>query len=54
MKRLGRGALELLKVAEELRDAELELEFLAGPLTGKHDPASTTRPDTARRRPVRL
>ncbi|WP_242433828.1 recombinase family protein [Streptomyces sp. CB01580] len=39
MKRLGRGALELLKVAEELRDAEIELEFLTGPLAGKHDPA---------------
>jgi DNA invertase Pin-like site-specific DNA recombinase len=43
MKRLGRGALELLKVAEELRDAGIELEFLtgplAGPLTGNHDPA---------------
>jgi len=39
MKRLGRGALELLKVAEELRDAEIELEFLSGPLAGKHDPA---------------
>ncbi|MFE5827741.1 recombinase family protein [Streptomyces erythrochromogenes] len=38
MKRLGRGALELLKVAEELRDAEIELEFLIGPLQGKHDP----------------
>ncbi|WP_267958695.1 recombinase family protein [Streptomyces anulatus] len=40
MKRLGRGTLELLKVAEELRDAEIELEFLPGPLAGKHDPAS--------------
>ncbi|MFI7343814.1 recombinase family protein [Streptomyces sp. NPDC050085] len=39
MKRLGRGALELLKVAEELRDAEIELEFLTGPLAGKHNPA---------------
>ncbi|MET7930991.1 recombinase family protein [Streptomyces sp. NPDC005373] len=39
MKRLGRGALELLKAAEELRDAEIELEFLTGPLQGKHDPA---------------
>ncbi|MEU3986388.1 recombinase family protein [Streptomyces sp. NPDC026672] len=39
MKRLGRGALELLKVAEELRDAGIELEFLTGPLQGKHDPA---------------
>ena len=39
MKRLGRGALELLKVAEELRDAEIELEFLTGPLAGKHDPS---------------
>ena len=39
MKRLGRGALELLKVAEELRDAEIELEFLTGPLAGRHDPA---------------
>ncbi|WP_371243579.1 recombinase family protein [Streptomyces pimonensis] len=38
-KRLGRGALELPKVAEELRDAEIELEFLTGPLAGKHDPA---------------
>ncbi|MCX4608723.1 recombinase family protein [Streptomyces mirabilis] len=39
MKRLGRGALELLKGAEELRDAEIELEFLTDPLVGKHDPA---------------
>ncbi|WP_327271088.1 recombinase family protein [Streptomyces sp. NBC_01224] len=39
MKRLGRGALELLKVAEELRDAEIELEFLTGPLAGKHNPS---------------
>lgn len=39
MKRLGRGALELLRVAEELRDAGIELEFLTGPLAGKHDPA---------------
>ncbi|WP_307797591.1 recombinase family protein [Streptomyces laculatispora] len=39
MKRLGPGALELLKVAEELRDAEIELEFLTGPLQGRHDPA---------------
>lgn len=39
MKRLGRGALELLKAAEELRDAGIELEFLTGPLQGKHDPA---------------
>jgi hypothetical protein len=34
MKRLGRGALELLKVVEALRDAGIELEFLAGPLQG--------------------
>lgn len=39
MKRLGRGALELLKAAEELRDAGIELEFLSGPLAGKHDPS---------------
>ncbi|MCX4704386.1 recombinase family protein [Streptomyces sp. NBC_01373] len=39
MKRLGRGALELLKAAEELRDAGIELEFLTGPLAGKHDPS---------------
>lgn len=39
MKRLGRGALELLKVAEQLRDVGIELEFLTGPLQGKHDPA---------------
>lgn len=39
MKRLGRGALELLRAAEELRDAGIELEFLTGPLQGKHDPA---------------
>jgi DNA invertase Pin-like site-specific DNA recombinase len=39
MKRLGRGALELLKVAEQLRDAGIELEFLTGPLAGRHDPA---------------
>ncbi|WSN53556.1 hypothetical protein OHU26_02925 [Streptomyces sp. NBC_00069] len=39
MKRLGRGAIELLKVAEELRDAEIDLDFLTGPLQGKRDPA---------------
>lgn len=39
MKRFGRGVLELPKVAEELRDAEIELDFLTGPLQGKHDPA---------------
>lgn len=39
MKRLGRGALELLKAADELRDAGIELEFLTGPLAGRHDPA---------------
>ncbi|MER5596599.1 hypothetical protein [Streptomyces sp. NPDC002265] len=31
MARLGRDALELLKLAE-VRDAEVELEFLTGPL----------------------
>ncbi|MFF8506739.1 recombinase family protein [Streptomyces sp. NPDC015492] len=39
MKRLGRGAAELLTIAEELRRADIELELLEGPLKGIHDPS---------------
>ncbi|WP_206061390.1 hypothetical protein [Nonomuraea basaltis] len=44
MKRLGRGAAELLTIAEELRHHDIELELLTGPLQG-----STTLPGTVRR-----
>ena len=32
MKRLGRGAAELLSIAEDLRNHDIELELLTGPL----------------------
>ncbi|MBC9719410.1 recombinase family protein [Streptomyces sp. TRM66268-LWL] len=39
MKRLGRGAAELLTIAEDLRTADIELELLTGPLQGTYDPS---------------
>ncbi|GAA3832636.1 hypothetical protein GCM10022226_62400 [Sphaerisporangium flaviroseum] len=39
MKRLGRGAAELLAIAEELRRADIQLELLTGPLQGVYDPS---------------
>jgi DNA invertase Pin-like site-specific DNA recombinase len=39
MKRLGRGAAELLTIAEELRRADIQLELLTGPLQGVYDPS---------------
>lgn len=39
LKRLGRGALDLLQIAEKLRMDGIQLEFLTGPLSGKHDPS---------------
>jgi hypothetical protein len=39
MKRLGRGAAELLTIAEDLRRADIQLELLTGPLQGLYDPS---------------
>jgi DNA invertase Pin-like site-specific DNA recombinase len=39
MKRLGRGAAELLAIAEDLRHHDIELELLTGPLQGVYDPS---------------
>jgi DNA invertase Pin-like site-specific DNA recombinase len=39
MKRLGRGAAELLTIAEEFRRADIELELLTGPLQGVYNPS---------------
>ena len=39
MKRLGRGAAELLTIAEGLRQADIQLELLTGPLQGLYDPS---------------
>jgi DNA invertase Pin-like site-specific DNA recombinase len=39
MKRLGRGAAELLATAEELRHHDIGLELLTGPLAGLYDPS---------------
>ncbi|MFJ5104177.1 recombinase family protein [Streptomyces sp. NPDC088554] len=39
MKRLGRGATELLTIAEDLRTADIQLELLTGPLQGVYDPS---------------
>lgn len=39
MKRLGRGAAELLATAEDLRLDGIELELLTGPLQGIHNPS---------------
>ncbi|MFE4703496.1 recombinase family protein [Streptomyces sp. NPDC056738] len=39
MKRLGRGAAELLAIAEDLRHHDIQLELLTGPLQGIYDPS---------------
>ncbi|MEQ4726085.1 recombinase family protein [Nonomuraea sp. B19D2] len=39
MKRLGRGAAELLTIAEQLRHRDIELDLLTGPLQGLYDPS---------------
>ncbi|MFB9463476.1 recombinase family protein [Streptomyces cinereospinus] len=39
MKRLGRGAAELLTIAEDLRHHDVRLELLTGPLQGVYDPS---------------
>ncbi|MDI3418483.1 recombinase family protein [Streptomyces sp. B-S-A12] len=39
MKRLGRGAAELLAIADELRHHDIQLELLTGPLQGVYDPS---------------
>ncbi|WP_225077115.1 MULTISPECIES: recombinase family protein [unclassified Streptomyces] len=39
MKRLGRGAAELLAIAEDLRHHDIELQLLTGPLQGVYDPS---------------
>ncbi|MFJ8148618.1 recombinase family protein [Streptomyces sp. NPDC096048] len=39
MKCLGRGAAELLAIAEELRHHDIQLERLTGPLQGVYDPS---------------
>jgi DNA invertase Pin-like site-specific DNA recombinase len=39
MKRLGRGAAELLTIADDLRRADIQLELLTGPLQGLYDPS---------------
>ncbi|WP_424534314.1 recombinase family protein [Sphaerisporangium viridialbum] len=39
MKRLGRGAAELLAIAEDLRHHDIQLEFFTGPLQGVYDPS---------------
>ncbi|RPE37606.1 DNA invertase Pin-like site-specific DNA recombinase [Streptomyces sp. Ag109_O5-1] len=39
MKRLGRGAAELLTIAEDLRHHDIQLELLTGPLQGVYDPS---------------
>ncbi|WP_372504503.1 recombinase family protein [Streptomyces murinus] len=39
MKRLGRGAAELLAIAEDLRHHDIELELLTGLLQGVYDPS---------------
>ncbi|WP_208622268.1 hypothetical protein [Streptomyces yunnanensis] len=36
MKRLGRGAAELLAIAEDLRHHDIQLELLTSPLQGQH------------------
>lgn len=43
MKRLGRGAAELLAIAEDLRHHDIELELLTGPLQGVYDPSGLLR-----------
>ncbi|NRQ39573.1 recombinase family protein [Nonomuraea sp. NN258] len=39
MKRLSRGAAELLTIAEDLRHHDIELELLTGPLQGIYNPS---------------
>ncbi|MGW9370281.1 recombinase family protein [Streptomyces xanthophaeus] len=39
MKRLGRGAAELLAIAEDLHHHDIQLELLTGPLQGVYDPS---------------
>jgi DNA invertase Pin-like site-specific DNA recombinase len=39
MKRLARGAAELLAIADDLRTADIGLELLTGPLAGLYDPS---------------
>lgn len=39
LKRLGRGTLELVNTAEQLRQQDIHLELLTGPLQGVHDPS---------------
>ncbi|MFD7499300.1 recombinase family protein [Streptomyces sp. NPDC059832] len=39
MKCLGRGAAELLVIAEDLRHHDIQLELLTGPLQGVYDPS---------------
>ncbi|WP_445407669.1 recombinase family protein [Streptomyces maremycinicus] len=39
MKRHGRGAAELLTIAEDLRHHDIQLELLTGPLQGVYDPS---------------
>ncbi|WP_081239946.1 recombinase family protein [Streptomyces viridosporus] len=39
MKRLGRGAAELLTIAEDLRHHDIQLKLLTGPLQGVYDPS---------------
>ena len=39
LKRLGRGAAELLAIADDLRHHDIQLELLTGPLQGVYDPS---------------
>ncbi|WP_326669055.1 recombinase family protein [Streptomyces canus] len=39
LKRLGRGTLELVNTAEQLRQQDIYLELLSGPLQGVPDPS---------------
>ncbi|MEU1028302.1 recombinase family protein [Streptomyces mirabilis] len=39
MKGLGRGAAELLAIAEDLRHHDIQLALLTGPLRGVYDPS---------------
>jgi DNA invertase Pin-like site-specific DNA recombinase len=39
MKRLGRGAAELLAIAEDLRHHDIDLDLRTGPLQGVYDPS---------------
>ncbi|MFE5913622.1 hypothetical protein ACFQ6B_31690 [Streptomyces wedmorensis] len=51
MKRLGRGATELLAIAEELRHHDIELELLPGPLQGVY-PRPGAAPRSSRSSPA--